>query len=404
MLSLQGKARELLDRNARKGKSFYYTAPSRKKYPHQWSWDSSFCAIANCRLGRADLAKAEILTLLGSILPDGTLPHLIMRRPTLSTVVVNRLFRSYWPCRHCSPLVQPPVVALAAYEVWKTTEDGSFLRESLPLLWRHFDWLWTHRRSGSSALLSIFSPWESGLDHKPGFDPFLGWMGRLPLGRYAALYTMEVKLAWHGFDPDKLAKKGPFNVREVLFNTVYALGLEALASMFAAAGDTAKAEVCRSRNEQVEAAILSECFDADTGLCYDVEARSGRLIPEPAVSSLIPLALGRASCQQYEALLSHLTNPGEFWLSYPVPSVPRNSRHFRPASTRYLWRGPTWINTNWLIAEGLRRNGQQQWAEAIAGKSRELVERSGFWEYYNPLTGKGGGEEDFSWSTLAAVM
>jgi hypothetical protein len=107
--------------------------------------------------------------------------------------------------------------------------------------------------------------------------------------------------------------------------------------------------------------------------------------------------------QRRDALLRHLTNPDEFWLRFPIPSLPRSSRYFRAEPQGLLWRGPTWMNGNWLIVQGLRRHGYGELADAVARSSRELAERSGFWEYYNPLTGVGGGEKDFSGSALAAV-
>ena len=33
-----------------------------------------------------------------------------------------------------------------------------------------------------------------------------------------------------------------------------------------------------------------------------------------------------------------------------------------------------------------------------------LIERSGFWEYYNPFTGEGYGAERFTWSGLVLDM
>ena len=400
---LRERARQLLDRNATRGKGFYYTSPSKSKYPHQWSWDSSFHAIVNCRLGRADLAKEEILTLLGKMLPDGTLPHIVFHERNIATAI-TRVFRFYWPNSDRSPLVQPPVIALAVKEIWQMTEDIDFLHETLPLLKRHFEWLEVRRSFGSSNPVSIFSPWESGLDHKPGFDPLLGWLAKLPFGRYAALYTAEMRMALHRFDPQEIAERRYFNVREVLFNTVYALGLEALGTMFAAVGDHHKADTCHAHSETVEKAIHRECYDDITGLYYDIDVSTGNLIREPSVSCLMPLALSNVPEENYETLLSHLKNPDEFWLRFPIPSVPKNSRYFRPTSQLYLWRGPTWINTNWLIAEGLRRHEYGELADAISSASKELVEQSGFCEYYNPLNGEGGGEKDFSWSTLAAIM
>jgi len=401
--SLQDKARELLDGNARRGSGYYYVSPSRRKYPHQWSWDSSFHAIVNCRMGRVDLARDEVSTLLSKMLPDGTLPHIILHDLSLVSPA-GRAFRKYWPQSDRSPLVQPPVVALAVREIWQKSEDTGFLRETLPLLESHFEWLGTQRRFGNSNLVSIFSPWECGLDHKPGFDRLMGKLARLPFGLYIALYRSERRLARLNFDSAEIVSRGYFNVREVLFNTVYALGLEALGTMYSVIGEGSKAEHFRVRGENVGKAILEECYDSASGLYFDIDVRTGKLIPEPSISCLIPIALGGMPKQGCEALVRHLTNPDEFWLRYPIPSVPKSSRHFQPEAQRYLWRGPTWINTNWLIMEGLKRHGYYELADAVAQSSRELVERSGFWEYYNPLTGEGGGEKDFGWSTLAAIM
>ncbi|SDF38332.1 hypothetical protein SAMN04488243_14721 [Thermus arciformis] len=48
---------------------------------------------------------------------------------------------------------------------------------------------------------------------------------------------------------------------------------------------------------------------------------------------------------------------------------------------------------NYLLAQGLRRHGLGKEAHLL-----ELVERQGFREYYDPLTGKGLGGRGFSWT------
>jgi len=403
VISIQEEATRLLDANAKRGKGYYYTSPSRRKYPYQWSWDSSFHAIVNCHLGRPDLAREEILTLLNKMSPEGVLPHIIFHGHRFRTLR-NRLLRSYWPQSDLSPLVQPPVVALAVRDVWRKTGDEDFLGQTLPLLERHFEWLAAKRRFGDSPLVSIISPWECGLDHKPAFDSLLGRLAKLPFGRYLVLYTSEVKLAWHRFDPAVIVRKKYFNVREVTFNTIYALGLEALSDIFTDMKDESKAGYYRIKCDEVGKAIFEECGDSVSGLCFDIDVNTGKFLAESSVSCLLPLALGNVPQEKYEALVSHLTNTEEFWLRFPVPSVPQNSRYFEPNDKRYLWRGPTWINTNWLIASGLRRHGYDDLADVIAKASRELVRQSGFCEYYNPFTGEGGGQRGFGWSTLVAII
>ncbi len=335
--------------------------------------------------------------------PEGSLPHIIIHM-NKRDAWKDRLFRFYWPQPGRSPLVQPPVVALSVKKIWEKTGDREFIERTLPLLEHHFKWLADTRRFGDSPLVSILSPWECGVDHKPGFDPLLGKLSKLPFGRYLALYSAEMKLILHRFDSETILRKRYFNVREVLFNTVYALGLEALGDVFSGLGDELKSRYYYDMNETVENAIWHESYDPTAGLCFDIDVNTGKFLAEPSVSCLMPLALKRAPAEKYQSLIGHLTNPEEFWLPYPVPSVPRNDSAFEPRDKRYLWRGPTWINTNWFLVGGLKRRGHSDLAAAIEKASRQLAMESGFREYYNPITGEGGGEKGFGWSTLAAIM
>jgi hypothetical protein len=74
------------------------------------------------------------------------------------------------------------------------------------------------------------------------------------------------------------------------------------------------------------------------------------------------------------------------------------------ADSILVFRGPTWMNTNWYVSRGLRRHGRPDLAAVIEDRSAALVERGGFREYYDPTTGEGFGARDFSWSGLALDM
>jgi glycogen debranching enzyme len=62
--------------------------------------------------------------------------------------------------------------------------------------------------------------------------------------------------------------------------------------------------------------------------------------------------------------------------------------HFSP---NHYWRGNVWLVFNWLRYKGLRRYGYFEEAGHITERSLALAEASGFYEYFNPLTGKGCG-------------
>ena len=86
-----------------------------------------------------------------------------------------------------------------------------------------------------------------------------------------------------------------------------------------------------------------------------------------------------------ELLAEHLTNPDTFGTALPVASVARgDGRHY----AKDMWRGPVWINVNWLIAMGFERYGLQDAAGLIRDRSIDVIE-SGvdsygtFFEFYD---------------------
>ena len=117
----------------------------------------------------------------------------------------------------------------------------------------------------------------------------------------------------------------------------------------------------------------------------------------------LPEAIGRRLVQE------HLLDPGQFWLPVAPPSVsarePSFSLHDRGAlgQLRY-WRGPTWINTAWLVWLGLVRLGYDDAAATLAARLHVTVARSGLREYYHPYTGAGLGAVDFAWSSLVLEL
>ena len=81
--------------------------------------------------------------------------------------------------------------------------------------------------------------------------------------------------------------------------------------------------------------------------------------------------------------------------------MPASDPKFIPGNPGgFIWRGPTWINTNWFLSHALRGHGYPELADTIVEKSIECIEKSGFREYYHPYTAEGLGARDFGWSTL----
>jgi hypothetical protein len=62
------------------------------------------------------------------------------------------------------------------------------------------------------------------------------------------------------------------------------------------------------------------------------------------------------------------------------------------------WRGPVWININWMLSQGLKGYGYKQKADAMKKDMIQLPIRFGFHEYFDSQTGKGYGSRNFSWT------
>lgn len=108
-------------------------------------------------------------------------------------------------------------------------------------------------------------------------------------------------------------------------------------------------------------------------------------------------------------IMRYLKSEEHFALPFPIPSVSKSGKSFVPdrrqfRGQEYLWRGPTWAFYNWFLFRCLKEEGFVEEATKLRETMISLIERSGFCEYYNPLTGEGYGAERFTWSGLVLDM
>ena len=119
--------------------------------------------------------------------------------------------------------------------------------------------------------------------------------------------------------------------------------------------------------------------------------------------SLFPLLTGRLPPAIAARLVKHLTDEREFWSRYPVPSVAMDDPHYDPYR---MWRGPTWININYLLIEGLRSSGYPELAGELRQRTLDLICcRDDIYEYYHPETGENPPEAaaTFGWSSAVFI-
>ena len=426
---LAGKARSVLDQNWL-GAS---TLPSPTLYPHQWSWDSAFIAIGRSWYDQ-DRAQQELRSLFGGQWADGRVPHIVFN----PTVAEDAYFPgpAFWQSSRrsrqaprdveTSGITQPPLHARAALEMHRHARDAdastAFLTWLYPRLAAEHAYLNNQRCPTGTELPVIMHPWESGLDNSPVWDRDLTEMvippGSIPPYRRHDLdhanpadrptneaYDRFVFLAANyreaGYDDTRLLETAPFLVAGPLFNAIHLWSTHALVEIAEAVG--ADPAPHREDAARIHAALLTELWDPDTGrFCAHDVVRGGRSV-EDTIVSFAPLLDPDLPKAQVDAIMADLRSASfhsERPDGYVAPSYDLLGADF---DERRYWRGPVWINTNWLLWSGLRQHGQVAEAEEILLSSLRLVEHSGFHEYFDPFGGAGYGSDGFGWTAALTL-
>ena len=430
-VSLSQRALAVLDQNLRGD----WTCPADDFYPHQWLWDSCFVAIG---LARHDAPRAagEVRAFFRGQWGNGMLPHMIFAA-AVPDVGSRRIWqsKSYADAPRdvdTSCITQPPLAAIAVWHVARALHEDDrrvFLRDLYPKTVRYHEWLYRERDLDHRGLVTLIHPWECGLDTTPPWTRQLRrmdgpwWLDaalKLRLSRVARFFRRDTRYApaaqrlsdddglrmlalvhrakRHGFELRRMPEKGSVLIEDVAFNALLAAANEALVSIATEIGETVSDEL--ERCVESTRTAFAGLWDEKTGQYYSRDRATDELVKLPTVATFLPLVARLPTAAQTDRLRALLRDEARFWPRYPVPSVPIDAKQFD--ADRY-WRGPTWVNTNWLVIEGLRAVGDETAAAELRRRTLDLVDRSGFAEYFSALDGHGYGAPDFSW-TAALVL
>jgi len=386
---------ELFLKNKRKLGSYQYTVPSPETYPYQWLWDSCFHAIILTHFNTRE-AKLEILTLLSKQFENGLIPHMIYwdKESTNDFPVIE------WGKKDTSTITQPPMIAYAAWRIFQKDHDESFIKKVYPNLYHFYRYLLNERDPHEKHLIGILNPDESGEDNSPRFDIPLNLPPRHSFkeNTQKRLNLVAQNISCN-FDAP-FCMRNFFWVTDVPFNAIMVKNLKLLAELAAELSYEDDAKFFNGEAEKIAEAMKK--YMLDKGIFWSTYEENYQKIKVKTWAIFAPLFAKILSKPEAKKLVEkHLTNPKEFWTNYPVPTVSIDEPSFDPKD---FWRGPTWIAVNWFIYKGLLNYGFKDLAKQIKKSSTALLEKSGFREYFNPLTGQGLGAKNFTWGGLVLDM
>ncbi|MFV0407799.1 MAG: MGH1-like glycoside hydrolase domain-containing protein [Propioniciclava sp.] len=326
--------------------------PAKLGYLGLWQWDAYFIAIG-LRHTRLDLATMQLEMALRHPQPSGQLPDvlhdggILAASTDLPAADVDRLHQVGSPAAdpHAAvPLTKPP---LAALTITKLVEAGLRAEECvalLPAVIASQDW-WLRDCPTVDGIPGYAHPYSSGLDDSPVFD------AELPVATPDLVAYLELQ--------DRL-----------------------LADLLMAMDRLESASRHRDRAGQSHDQLLQLWVESERR--FAARGASG-LVAAHTIVDLVPLLTGSLPQRIVDALVADLTDPRTFGGGVVVPTVARSSGSF---DAQAMWRGPVWVNTNWLIVEGLQRSGRPEEAAELARRTLSQVAASGgAYEYLDAETG-----------------
>lgn len=423
------KAKDILDRNW----TGLFTKPAPSLYPHQWNWDSAFIAIG---LSHYDTFRAmrELETLFDAQWENGMVPQIVFNPEALGHYFPEP---DFWRAHQSgkvpkgkltSGITMPPVHALAVERIFQNARRSSgvrpFLERIYPKLLALHTYLYRDRDPDDEGLVYIRHPWESGIDNSPTWDEPLARIvvdrNTLPVyqrrdlahvadpkmrpsdedyDRYVYLVDLFRRC---NYDEGHIRRECPFLIQDPLFNAVLCRADESLAAIADIVGESSELPMYWA--EKTRQAIREKLWHQGHRIfdCYDMVAR--KTIEVDTAAGFLPLFAGAATKEQAQAIYERLNSESFCALQqgncFTVPNYDAQKDGFDRSN---YWRGPVWININWMLAQGLRRYGYTLKADSLQKDLLQLPLRFGFYEYFDSFDGTGYGSHDFSWTAALFI-
>jgi neutral trehalase len=315
-----------------------------------------------------------------------------------------------------SGITQPPVASSVVRSLWERAERSRAFRPRLeqlfPKLFAWHRWFAQVRDPLGKGVVIAVHPWETGRDNSPEWDEPSRAIDTSRVGEYTRRDTTHLDQSMRptkaeydrylalvqagremGWDQQRIAREHPFRVADVGMTMMLLRANRDLAALADDLGRKTEAEELRGYVKRAEAGI-DYLWNDEIGAYCSRDSINGRFSGLVTSASFLSFYAGLKHEAHDASTLRHFERIAKR-VRYVMPSLDPDDPGFD--SIRY-WRGPVWAVVNYMIGTGLSEAGYAGPAQRVRSDTRALMETAGLYESYCPVSGRGSGGGDFSWT------
>ncbi|KAJ1341408.1 hypothetical protein BSLG_003986 [Batrachochytrium salamandrivorans] len=290
---------------------------------------------------------------------------------------------------------------LADYQLNIPSASNAYLKAVYPSFKRQYMWF---RRTQWGQI----SEWNRKSTSKEAFR----WRGRK--GQHTLTSGLD------DYPRSNEPHTGELHVDLLCWMSIYAKTLGSIAEELEIESDVAMfAEHYKNMLVSLEELHWDEVSQSYTDLSINDRGESYHVVHKGYIS-LFPLLLGllEHDSPHLGAILNLIENKRELWTPYGIASLSQSDAFFGTGEN--YWRGPIWININYLVLQSLFKNyigkngPYQAQAQRIYNNLRSIIitnvhkeyVRTGYvWEQYSPHDGQGKRSHPFTgWTALVLLI
>ena len=305
-----------------------------------------------------------------------------------------------------------------------STLDSSLLEELALKIFKNIAYFYQNRDPNDEGLAFIFHNWESGTDNSPVWDDIWKTMDvpkykvqrkdtthvnpeLRPTQREYDHYLYLIDLAKEcEYVEDEIFKRSPLLIQDPLFNSMLLASNAALRRIFRFLGKhPEKISYLKEKYQLGKTSMDQKLYAPEQGAYVYYDLRNNKQLRYISSSSYTPLMAGIPSPERALVLVKSLqqrfANQHYLCASFD-PTHPL----FHP---KKYWRGPVWINLNWILYQGLKKYGFIDFAQELKSDTLQLIKEAGFYEYFDPRKKlspgqkRGYGGHNFSWTAALFI-